>query len=240
MRPSQIIRSGIAAAVLVLLSAACTSTSSSSPASPSGSSTVESPGNLPTEPATGTESPKSPTGGPPSLSLAPGPTGDKDDDGQCFRIHWLGNPIPHGDVFTVNLIVVDLPLTFDQATTANCPGQSCLGYQFSAANDTHNGNDEAFCKVGIGYTGGSIDPNSTNEVDRTMELHGQFACPNVGLTTCQHDAVAVNVHRQGVGSIPITTFVTKATPSGSPSSSPENPPSSPVTSGSSPAAAGSP
>lgn len=235
MKPSQLIRFGLAAVVLVLLSVACVSktSSSSTSTSASDSSTVESVGSLSTEPSTGTESAESPVGGQPSVYLPAGPTGDKDDDNQCYRISWLGNPIPHGDIFTVNRVAVSPPLTFDEPTSASCPGQSCLGYQFSAANDNHNGNDEAFCKVGIGYTGGTVDLNSPDQVYGTMELRGHLTCPNVSLAACQHDSVAINVHRQGVGSIPISTFVVKSASSGPSSSPPESTSSSPSESSSS-------
>jgi len=237
---SQIIRSGIAAAVLVLLSAACTSTSSSSSASPSDSSTVESAGNPSTEPATGVESAKSPTESGPSLSLPSAPTGSPDTaDGACIPISWLGNPIPHGDIVTITSVTVHSPFAFDSAANAQC-APTCVNYQFSAANDSGQ-----LCYAGVSYTPGHFDSNG-DDTQGNMELAGRLRCPaNIDFAACQRDAgdlprPGTNTVSFDVATIDNTSPPTSPPPQSTSSSPPESPPSSPATSGSSPAATGSP
>ena len=233
MRSSQIIRSGIAAAVLVLLSAACTSTSSSSSASPSDSSTIESVGNPSTEPATGVESAKSPTGGSPSIDVANLPTGRSDNVGGCIHIAWLHGSIPHGDVVEIS-VAVQKPFTFDHGATALCEGgPSCAGYRFNASND----NNSIFCNVGLGYNGARVDDENGTQTNGSMIITGRLSCPQLSANQCRNDAVIIQ--RSGTSSVGFEVGVDLPNPSDS-STLPENPPSSPATSGSSPAAAGSP
>lgn len=233
MKPSQIIRSGVAAAGLALLLAGCVvhpgaPASSSDPASRSAASeTSTSP---PTEPTTGLESPQSPTGGAVAISMAPAPTGKQGNSGdndQCIRVSWLGNPIPHGDIVTVTWVKVDSPFTYDAAVTAQCDGgPTCFNYRFSAAND--NGQ---FCNVGLGYKYGSIDLDG-NDANGTMQLIGSLSCPpDISSAGCQRDKAAML--RPGIGTIGFEVFTIDktSTPSspGSPSSPTESPPSSSTT-----------
>lgn len=248
MKPSQAIRFGIAAIVLVLL-AACmhpSDSSSSASGSSSGSSTSGSTTRPAIEQTTGLETPESPTGKP-SLSLAPAPTGSAGTDRACPRAKWLGNPIPSGDIVTITWVKVDKPFTFDTATTDACGTPSCLNYQFSAANYKHS-----FCYVGVGHDrSGSIDLENGTDTHGTYELFGYLKCPsNINFAACQRDIVAMG--RPGIGTVKfdvptVDNTTTPATPptsstSGSTTSSPPvNPPTSPPTSDSStPVAPGSP
>ena len=249
MKPSQAIRFGIAAIVLVLLLAACMHPSDSSPSasgSSSGSSTSESTTSPAIEQTSGLESPGSPTGNP-SLSLAPAPTGSAGTDRACPRAKWLGNPIPPGNIVTITSVKVDKPFTFDPATTAMCGTPSCLNYQFSAANYKHS-----FCYVGVGHDkSGSIDLENGTDTPGTFELFGYLKCPsNINFAACQRDIVAMG--RPGIGTVSFDVpTVDNTTPPATPpisstsgsttSSPPESPPTSPPTSGSStPVAPGSP
>ena len=245
MKPSQAIRFGIAAVVLVLLLAACVHPSdsgSSASGSSSGSSTSESTTSPAIEQTTGLESPMSPTGKP-SLSLAPAPTGSAGTDRACPRAKWLGNPIPPGDIVTITSVKVDKPFTFDQATTATCGTPSCLNYQFSVANYKHS-----FCYVGVGYNKpGSIDLENGTDTPGTFELIGYLKCPsNINFAACQRDKVAMG--RPGIGTVRFdvptshpTSPPTSSSSESTTTSPPESPPTSPVTSGSSsPVTPGSP
>ena len=159
MKPSQVIRFGIAAAVLVLLLAACVHPSdsgSSASGSSSGSSTSGSVTSPAIEPTTGLESPGSPTGNP-SISMPSVPAGNDGADKSCVRANWLGNPIPPGDIVAITSVAVDPPFTFDPAATANCGSPSCVNYQFSAANDS-----EPFCYIGVGNENGSVSNDGTD------------------------------------------------------------------------------
>lgn len=241
MKPSQAIRFGIAAVVLVLLLAACehpSDSGSSASGSSSGSSTSESTTSPAIEQTTGLESPESPTGKP-SLSLAPAPTGSAGTDRACPRAKWLGNPIPPGDIVTITSVKVDKPFTFDPATTAACGTPSCLNYQFSAANYQHS-----FCYVGVGYDKpGSIDLENGSDTPGTFELIGYLKCPsNINFAACQRDKVAMG--RPGIGTVrfDVPTVDNTPTPTSPPTSSssesttsspPESPPTSPTTSDSS-------
>jgi hypothetical protein len=242
MKPSQVIRFGIAAVVLVLLLAACmhpsdssSSAYGSSSGSSSGSSTSESTTSPAIEQTTGLESPQSPTGKP-SLSLAPAPTGSDGTDQACPRAKWLGNPIPPGDIVTITSVKVDKPFTFDPATTATCGTPSCLNYQFSAANYEHS-----FCYVGVGYEPGSIDFDNGNDTSGSLELMGYLTCPsNINLAACHRDAVAMG--RPGIGTVrfDVPTVDNTPTPTSPPtSSSSESTTSSPPESSSSSATSGS-
>lgn len=233
MKPSQIIRSGIAVAAIVLLSAACTSTSSTSSASGPDSPAVESVGSLSTEPSTGTESAKPSTGGPPSLDVAHLPTGKRDNVGGCIHIAWLHGSIPHGDTVEIS-VAVQRPFTFDYAATARCGGgPSCAGYRFSANNDT----SDTYCNVGLGYIGTRVDDDNGTQTTGSMVITGRLGCPQLSANQCRNDAVVIQ--GSGTSSVGFEVGVDLPNPSDT-STPPENPPSSPVTSGSSPAAAGSP
>jgi hypothetical protein len=233
MKPSRIIRSCIAVAAFVLLSAACTSTSSSNSASPSDSPTIESVGSLPTEPSTGTESPKSPTGGPPSLDVAHLPTGNRDNTDGCIHIAWLHGSIPHGDTVEIS-VAVQRPFTFDYAATALCKGgPSCAGYRFNANNDT----SDTYCNVGLGYIGTRVDNDNGTQTNGSMVITGRLSCPQLSVNQCRSDVVVIQ--GSGTSSVGFEVGVDLPNPSDT-STPPENPPTSPATSGSSPAAAGSP
>ena len=227
MKLSQIIKFSVVAAVLALLLAGCVSPPSPSPASSSSNSGVTS--SPPIETTTGLETPQSPGGGSNvAISVAPLPTGKQANDGGCIHIAWLNGSIPHGDIVRVASVTVQSPFTFDQEATSHCQGgRSCVGYQFSAAND----NNEAFCNVGLGYIGAAIDDDNGVQTDGTMELAGQLSCPGVDPAECRSDA-AIMQH-SGIGSIGFEVGVDlPGTPSSGPSS-PENTPSSPTGTGSS-------
>jgi hypothetical protein len=236
MKPSQTIRFGAAAVVLALLLAAC-AVHPSAPDSASGSPTPETSSNPPTEPATGTESPRSPTSGAIAISMAPAPTGKQGNSGdndQCIQASWLGNPIPRGDIVTITSAAVHRPFTFDPAVTAQCEGgPSCVNYRFSADNDSGQ-----FCNVGLGYRYGSIDLDGS-EAHGTLELVGYLSCPpNISSAACHHDAAAMQ--RPGIGTVSFEVFTIDKTSTPS-SSAPESPPSSSATPvSSSPTAPGSP
>jgi hypothetical protein len=225
-------------AVLVLPMAACVHPVDSGSASGSPSSEVSS--KPPTEPATGTEAPVSPTNGPVAISMAPAPTGNNGTDGACVRVSWLGNPIPSGDIVAITSVIVETPFTFDPAATVNCGDPSCASYQFSSANDSGQ-----TCYVGVGYTKGSVDPDG-NDTEGHLQLSGHLRCPSkVSPTACQHDASSMQ--RPGIGTVRFNVQVIDTTsspaspPPGSSSSSPGSPSSSPpVSDSSSPVAPGSP
>lgn len=150
------------------------------------------------------------------------PVGKKDNYGGCIHIAWLVSPIPHGDVVTVTAVSVDRPFTFDQAATANCKGgPSCIGYQFSAANDTN----EVFCNVGLGYIGAPVDDENGTYTDGSMELAGQLACPHIGSSECHNDAGVMQ--RSGNGSVGFGVGVdlpVSPPPISPPTESPSSPP----------------
>lgn len=245
MKPSQTIRTGLAAVGLALLLAGCVvhptapSSASDSASSSAASETSTSP---PTEPTTGTESPQSPTSGAVAISMAPAPTGkngNSGDNDQCIQVSWLGNSIPRGDIVTVTGVKVNPPFTFDTVVTAQCEGgRSCFNYQFSAAND--NGE---FCNVGVGYEYGSIDLNGS-DAQGTMQLIGSLSCPpDINSAACQRDKA--DMLRPGIGTIGFEVFTIDKTSTptspGSPSSPTQSPPSSSTTPVSpSPAVASSP
>jgi hypothetical protein len=244
MKPPQAIRSGIAAAALVLLLTGCPHPRDLG-SSASGSSTSESTTSPAIEQTTGLESPESATGKP-SLFLAPAPTGSAGTDRACPRAKWLGNPIPPGDIVTITSVKVDKPFTFDLAVTAMCGTPSCLNYQFSASNYQHS-----FCYVGVGYKLGSIDLENGTDTPGSFELIGYLKCPsNINFATCQRDGVAMG--RPGIGTVrfdvltvdktpPPTSPPTSSSSEGTTSSPPESPPASPATSdSSSPVSPGSP
>jgi hypothetical protein len=230
MKQSQAIRFSMAAVVLVLLLTGCPHPSppSSESSSSSSSSTSESTVSPSIEPATGLESPESPTNGGPSLSLPAPPVGNNNHgDGACIQIAWLTGPIPHGDIVTVTSVTVRKPFTFDQNATARCSGgRSCFGYQFSQFND----NNGAFCNVGVGYMGGTIDSDSDDSAPGRMVLAGKLICPHISSATCRNDAAAMQASAKSP--IPFDVGVDFPTPP-PPSSPPESPPTSPVTSDSS-------
>jgi hypothetical protein len=235
MKPSQAIRFGMAAVVLVLLLAACVHPSDSG-SSASGASTSESATSPAIEQTTGQEPPQSPTGNP-SLSMAPAPTGSNNADGPCVQVNWLGNPIPRGDIVTITSATVYRPFTFDPAATAMC-GTSCINYQFNAANYRHSS-----CYVGVGYKPGFIDPDSGTYRPGSLELTGYLRCPsNINFAACQRDAAGMR--SPGIGTVSFKAPTTDKTPppTSPPTSSssestttspPESPPTSPVTSDSS-------
>jgi hypothetical protein len=246
MKPSQAIRFGIAAIVLVLLLAACMHPSDSS-SSASGSSTSESTTGPAIEQTTGLESPQSPTHGNPSLSLPSPPVGNNNHNvgAECIQIAWLTGPIPHGDVVKITSVTVPGPLfNLDLGTTARCQGgQSCIGYQFSELND----NNGAFCNVGVAYEGeGTVDPPNDNTESGTIVLAGRLSCPHISSAKCRDDGVVMEAAARrpisfNVGIDPATSPPSTSSSSASTSSSPSENSSSPTTSdSSSPAAPGSP
>jgi len=242
MKPSRVIRFGIAAIVLVLLLAACmhpSDSSSSASGSSSGSSISGSTTSPAVEQTTGLESPQSPTHGNPSISMPSAPTGDDGNDKSCVRANWLGNPIPPGDIVTITSAKVENPFTFDPVATANCGSPSCVNYQFSAANDSG-----PFCFVGVGNVNGPVSNDGTDTAGY-MTLVGRLKCPpKVSSASCQHDAAAMQ--SGGGGRFKFNLGVIYKTSSASPSSEsttssrPVSPPTSPATSdSSSPVAPGS-
>jgi hypothetical protein len=235
MKPSQAIRWGIAAIVLVLLLAACmhpSDSSSSASGSSSGSSTSASTTSPAIEPTTGLESPGSPTGNP-SLSLPSPPVGNNHNDGdECITITWLTRPIPHGDI--VEITSVTVPNTglfmFDPGATHCNGGRSCVGYQFSGFND-----NTGFCNVGVTYEGeGTVDPGGGDDSKSgTIVLAGRLSCPHISSAKCHDDGVVMEAAAR-----PISFSVDiDSTPSSPPVSPPTSPPTSdsstPVTPGSS-------
>jgi hypothetical protein len=243
MKPSQAIRFGIAAIVLVLLLAACmhpSDSGSSASGSSSGSSTSESTTSPAIEQTTGLESPQSPTHGNPSLSLPSPPVGNNGQNVgvECIQIAWLTGPIPHGDVVTITSVTVPgSPFSLDLGTTAGCKGgRSCIGYQFSESNDTNG----AFCNVGVAYEGeGTVDPGNDNTESGTIVLAGRLSCPNISSAKCRDDGVVMEAAARrpiffSVGIDPPTSPPTTSSSSGSTSSSPTTSDSS------SPVAPGSP
>ena len=251
MRPSQAIRFGIAAVVLVLLSAACmhpSDSGSSASVSSSGSSTSASTTSPAIEQTTGLESPQSPTHGKPSLSLPSPPVGNNNNNvgAPCIQIAWLTGPIPHGDVVTIKSVTVPgSPFSLDLGTTAGCNGgRSCIGYQFSESNDTNG----AFCNVGVRYDGeGTVDPRNDNTESGTIVLSGRLSCPHISSTKCRNDEIVMDAAARrpitfNVGIDPSASPPTTSSSSGSMSPPPsESSSSSPTTSdSSSPVAPGSP
>lgn len=250
MKPSQAVRFGIAAVVVVVLSAACmhpSDSGSSASGSSSGSSTSASTTSPAIEQTTGLESPQSPTHGNPSLSLPSPPVGNNNhnDGGECIQITWLTRPIPHGDIVEITSVTLPEsgPFTFDPGVAARCKGgRSCVGYQFSEFND----NAEAFCNVGVGYIGGTIDPGTDNSESGSMELAGQLSCPHISSAECRNDAVVMKAAAKSPISfnadiVPNTKSPTSPPPENTTSSPPVSPPTSPETSdSSSPVAPGSP
>lgn len=224
LKSPKIVPFGVVIAVLVLLLAACVhpSAPSSASGSSSSSSTSESTVSPSIEPATGLESPESPTGGPIAISMASVPVGKKDNIGGCIQIAWLVSPIPHGDIVTVTSVTVNRPFTFDQAATAHCKGgPSCVGYQFSAANDTN----EVPCNVGLGYIGAPVDDENGDPTDGSMELAGHLSCPHIGSSECRNDAAVMQ--SSGGGSVGFEVGVdlpVSPPPSSSPTESPSSPP----------------
>jgi hypothetical protein len=242
MKPSQAIRFGIAAIVLVLLLAACmhpSDSGSSASGSPSGSSTSESTTSPAIEQTTGLESPQSPTNDNPSISMPSVPAGNDGSDTSCVRANWLGNPIPPGDIVTITSVKVEKPFTFDPAATANCGSPSCVNYQFSAANDSG-----PFCYIGVGNENGPVS-NDGDDTPGHMTLVGHLKCPpKVSSASCQLDAAAMQSGRGGrfefdLGVIYKTPPASSSSESTT-SSPPVSPPTSPATSDSSPVAPGSP
>jgi hypothetical protein len=183
---------------LVLPLAACVHPSalSSASGSSSTSSISDSTASPSIESTTGLESPVPSTGGPIAISMASIPVGKKDNYGGCIHIAWLVSQIPHGDIVTVTAVTVDRPFTFDRAATTNCKGgPSCIGYQFSAVNDTN----EVFCNVGLGYIGAPVDDENGTYTNGSMELAGQLTCPHISSSECHNDAGVMQ--RSGNGSV---------------------------------------
>jgi hypothetical protein len=224
LKPPETIPLGVVTAVLVLLLAACVHPGAlSSTSGPSSSSSILEPTVSPSiEATTGLEIPESPTNGPITISMASIPAGKKDNYGGCIHIAWLVRQIPHGDTVTVTSVSVDRPFTFDQEATAHCSdGPSCVGYRFSAANDTN----EVFCNVGLGYVGTRVDNENGIQTNGSMELAGQLSCPHIGSSECRNDAAVMQ--RSGNGSVGFEVGVDlRASPSQS-SSPTESPSSSP-------------
>lgn len=228
LKPSQAIRSGLAAVALTLLLAACVHPSA--PGSASGSSlsegTVsqavsESSARPSVEPTTGLEVPESTTGGAVSISMAPAPVGRNANSGQnneCIQVKWLGNHIPVGDTVTVTQVTVQSPFTFDPGVTDRCEGApSCVSYRFSSANDSG-----PFCNIGLGYMGGSIDDDGP-PADGTMELTGYLRCPpDTGSAACQRDAEAMRRPGIGVVKFEVNALDETSGPSSSPAESPSS------------------
>jgi hypothetical protein len=250
MKPSQAIRFGIAAIVLVLLLAACmhpSVSSSSASGSSSGSSTSASTTSPAIEQTTGLESPGSPTGNP-SLSLPSPPVGNNHNDGdQCITITWLTRPIPHGDIVEITSVTVTATNTglivFDPGATHCTGGQSCVGYQFSGFND-----NAGFCSVGVTYEGqGKVDPGGGDDSESgTIVLAGRLSCPHISSPKCHDDGVVMEAAARPISfSVDIDSATTSPPippPADStPPSPPVSPPTSPQTSDSStPVTPGSP
>jgi len=232
MKPSQAIRWGIAAIVLVLLLAACmhpSYSSSSASGSSSGSSTSASTTSPAIEPTTGLESPGSPTGNP-SLSLPSPPVGNNNhnDGDECIQIIWLTRPIPHGDIVEITSATVPNtgPFVFDPGATHCNGGRSCVGYQFSGLND-----NTGFCNVGVTYDGeGTVDPDGDESPSGTIVLAGRLSCPHISSAKCHDDGVVMGAAARPI-SFNVDVDMHTSPPIPPPSdSTPSSPPVSPTTS----------